>query len=47
MPGMRSRVVAAVSAVLVQKPLLQSDIAGFLQAGARPVLEERYEAALK
>src|SRR6267142_7276028 len=43
-PGMRSRVVAAASAVLVQKPRLQSDIAGYLHAGGRPVLEERYEA---
>src|SRR6267142_2094568 len=46
-PGMRSRMVAAVSAVLVQKPRLQSDIAGYLHAGAGPVLEERYEACLK
>src|ERR1700674_4961036 len=46
-PGMRSSVVAAMSAVLVQKPRLQSDIAGYLHAGAGPVLEERYEACLK
>src|SRR5438876_5918975 len=46
-PGMRSSVVAAASAVLVQKPRLQSDIAGYLHAGAGPVLEERYEAQPK
>jgi hypothetical protein len=41
---MRSiRVVAAVSAVLVHKPRLQSDIAGYLHAGAGPVLEQMYE----
>jgi len=44
---MRSSVVAAASAVLVQKPRLQSDIAGYLHAGAGPVLEERYEACPK
>jgi hypothetical protein len=44
---MRSSVVAAASAVLVQKPRLQSDIAGYLHAGAGPVLEERYEAQPK
>jgi hypothetical protein len=36
-------VVAAASAVLAQKPHLQSDIAGYLHAGARPVLEKKYE----
>jgi hypothetical protein len=44
---MRSSVVAAASAVLVQKPRLQSDIAGYLPTGGQPVLEERYEAWLK
>jgi len=42
-PGIRSTVVAAARAFLVQKPRFE-DIAGYLQAGARPVLEERYEA---
>jgi hypothetical protein len=42
-PGMRSRVVA-MSTVLAQKTRLQSDIAGYLHAGVRPVLEEKYEA---
>jgi hypothetical protein len=46
-PGIRSRIVAAASAVLVQKPRLQLDIAGYLHAGGRPVLEEMYEAQLK
>src|SRR5882762_4281017 len=46
-PGMRSSVVAAASAVLVQRPRLRSDIAGYLHAGAGPVLEESYEACLE
>jgi hypothetical protein len=41
---MRSRMVAAASAVLIEDRRLQSDIVGHLHAGGRPVLEERYEA---
>ena len=45
--GERRRAAAAMRAVLAKKPLLRSDMAGCLLAGAVPVLGDRYEGAGK